>query len=225
MPRGSAAGMVPTEVGTGRGLDPVGTLAEVDLVQVLGEDLVLRPLTLEVIGERRLSQLLEHGPALLCAKGVLDELLGDGGGALLRARVEDVLDHRPRDPLVVDAVMLVEALVLDRHRGLLHRRSDVVGADQDAAAIVGEGRDPGAVDVVEDRVLGVGELGAVLELRQVAGDGHHDPEDPGDEGEEGEAEEDEREAKLLELRASPRGLGARRGRGPLRGPPGRPAAV
>ena len=53
------------------------------------------------------------------------------------------------------------------------------------------------------------ELGAVLELGQVAGDGHHDPEDPGDEGKHREAQEDQREAQLLELRAPLGRLGAR----------------
>ena len=105
------------------------------------------------------------------------------------------------DALVVDAAVLVEALVLDRDRGLLHHRGDVRRADQDPALVVGQGGDLLAVDVVDDRVLGVLELGAALELGQVARDRHHDPEDPGDEGEHREAQEDEREAQLLELRA------------------------
>ena len=78
--------MVPAEVGLGRRLDPVGALAEVDLVEVLGEDLVLRPLALELVGERGLAELLEHGAAALRAQRVLDELLGDRRGALGRRR-------------------------------------------------------------------------------------------------------------------------------------------
>ena len=65
------------------------------------------------------------------------------------------------------------------------------------------------------------ELGAVLELGQVAGDGHHDPEDPGDEGKHPEAQEDQREAQLLELRAPLGRLGARGGRQDARGVTGR----
>ena len=60
-----AAGVVPAEVDARRRLDPVGALAEVDGVQVLGEDLVLRPLALELVGERRLAQLLEDRAVLL----------------------------------------------------------------------------------------------------------------------------------------------------------------
>ena len=131
------------------------------------------------------------------------------GGALGGARVEDVLDHRAADALEVDAAVLVEALVLDRDGGLLHHGRDVARVDQDPALVVGEGRDLLAVDVVDHRVLGVRELGAVLELREVAGDRHHDPEDPGDEGEHGQPEEDEREAQLLELGPVPRAARSR----------------
>ena len=46
------------EVGAGGGLDPVGALAEVDGVQVLGEDLVLVPLLLELVGKGGLAELL-----------------------------------------------------------------------------------------------------------------------------------------------------------------------
>ena len=43
----AAARMGLAEVGAGRRLDPVGALAEVDRVQVLGEDFVLGPVVLE----------------------------------------------------------------------------------------------------------------------------------------------------------------------------------
>ncbi len=57
---GPAARVGGAEVGAGGGLDPVGALAEVDRVQVLGEDLVLAPVALEPVGERRLAELLEE---------------------------------------------------------------------------------------------------------------------------------------------------------------------
>src|SRR5207342_2059141 len=104
-----AAGMGAAEVGAGRRLDAVCALAEVDRVQVLGEDFVLAPVALESVGERRLAELLEDRAAALRFERVLDELLGDRRGALGRALAEDVLDQRPPDPLEVDAVVLVEA--------------------------------------------------------------------------------------------------------------------
>ena len=57
------------EVGPRGRLDAVGAVAEVDGVQVLGEDLLLRPLALEVVGERRLAQLLEHRAVALGGRG------------------------------------------------------------------------------------------------------------------------------------------------------------
>src|SRR5262245_31025386 len=75
--RTSASGVVPAEVGLRRRLDAVGALAEVDLVQVLGEDLVLVPVPLELVGERRLPELLEDRSRALGLQRVLDELLGD----------------------------------------------------------------------------------------------------------------------------------------------------
>ena len=78
---------------------------------------------------------------------------------------EDVLEDGAADALVVDAAVLVEALVLDRDHGLLHHRGDVGRVDQDPALVVGQGGDLLAVDVVDDRVLGALELGAALELR------------------------------------------------------------
>ena len=121
--RGAAAGVGVAEVGAGRGLDPVGALAEVDRVQVLGEDLVLAPVALEPVGERRLAELLEDRAAAFGFERVLDELLGDRRGALLGALAEDVLDQGAADALEVDAVVFVEARVLDRD----HRVLDVGG--------------------------------------------------------------------------------------------------
>jgi hypothetical protein len=206
----TAAGVVVAEVGLCSLLDPVSALTEVDLVQVRGEDLVLVPLALELVGQRRLAELLEDGSAALGGQRVLHELLGDSGGSLRGAGTRDVLHDRAADPHEVDAAVLVEALVLDRDGGLLHDRGDVLGADQDAAAVVREGGELLAVDVVDDGVLRVRELRPVLELGKVARDGHHDPEDPRDEGKEREPHEDEGHAELPQLRATAGRWGARR---------------
>src|SRR5439155_18087177 len=116
---GLAVGMVPAEVNPRRRLDAVGALAEIDRVEVLGEDLVLRPLALELIGKRRLLKLLEDRAVLLGEQRVLHELLGDRRAPLRGALLADVLPHGARDSLIVDALVLVEALVLDRDHGPL----------------------------------------------------------------------------------------------------------
>ena len=123
------------EVRAHGGLDPVGAVAEVDRVQVLGEDLLLRPLPLEVVRRGGLAQLLEHRPVALRRERVLHELLRDRRGALLRAAAEDVLVERARDAPVVDAAVLVEAPVLDRDDGVLDVRGDLVLADEDAVLV------------------------------------------------------------------------------------------
>ena len=76
--------MSVTEVGPGRGLDPVGPLALVDRIQILGEDFVLAPVALEPVGQRGLAELLEDRAAAFGFERVLDELLGDRRGALCR---------------------------------------------------------------------------------------------------------------------------------------------
>ena len=73
------------KVGARCRLDPVGTLAEVDRVEVLSKDFVLGPVALEPIGEGGLAELLEDRAAAFRFEGVLDELLGDRRGALLGA--------------------------------------------------------------------------------------------------------------------------------------------
>ena len=142
-PRGRGAllllGLVAVaEVGAHRGLDAVGAVAEVDRVQVLGEDLLLRPLALEVIGERRLAQLLEHRAVGLGGERVLHELLGDGRATLGGAALQHVLHERAADAGVVDALVLVEALVLDGDDGVLDVGRDLALLEQDAVLVAGE---------------------------------------------------------------------------------------
>ena len=78
-----------TEERAGRHLDAVGALAEVDGVQVVGQDLVFGPAFLELVGEHCLAELARQGVGralVLRQVGVLDELLGDGRAALHRVR-------------------------------------------------------------------------------------------------------------------------------------------
>ena len=164
-------------------LDPVRAVAEVDGVEVLGEDLALGPLAREVVRERRLAQLLEHGPVVLRLQRVLDELLRDGGAALRTRAQLHVGEQRAGHAAQVDALVLVEALVLDRDDRVLHRRRDLVGGDEDAVLVVGQDRQRTAAIVEQDRLLRVAELLLVLELGQVGGDRHHHPEHGRDEGE------------------------------------------
>ena len=77
-------------------LDPVGAVAVVDRVQVVAEDLFLRPPAIEVVGERRLAQLLEHRALVLGGKRNFYELLRDRRGALDGLLLLDVLRRAAR---------------------------------------------------------------------------------------------------------------------------------
>ena len=200
--RRAAAGMGAAEVGAGGGLDAVGALAEVDRVEVLGEDLVLAPVVLEPVGERRLAELLEHRAAAFGFERVLDELLGDRRGALLGALAEQVPDQGAADPLEVDAVVFVEARILDRDHRVLDVGRDLAGGQEDFVLVAGQRADRRAGRVVDLAVPRRFELGEVVDRRQVARDRGHHAEDHRDHGEDAEPEEHEEDAQLLQARLS-----------------------
>src|SRR5918999_4906812 len=103
--------------------DAVRAVAEVDRVQVCGEDPVLAPALLELPRERRLSHLAAER-ALVADVRILDELLCDGRPALDDRLVPNVLPQSARDAAQVNAVVLEEALILDRNDRLAHDRRD-----------------------------------------------------------------------------------------------------
>ena len=92
-------------------------LAEVDLVQVQLQDVLLVGAALQHEGEQRLLGLAPEG-ALGGQEEVLHELLGDGAAALDVALGPDVPEGRPHDPEGVEARVAEEAPVLDGQHGL-----------------------------------------------------------------------------------------------------------
>jgi tyrosyl-tRNA synthetase len=159
-----------------------------------------------VVGQRGLAHLLEDRAVVLGLERVLDELLRDRRGALCGALLDDVLPERAPDALDVEALVAVEAPVLDRDDRALHRRRDLVGADQDPV-LAREHAERAALEVDQHRVPGVVELGPVLELRQVGGDRHHHPEEERDPAQQRDPEQDQQQPPLLELRLDGRGAG------------------
>ena len=150
LPLLAAALVGGAEVRLGGGLDAISAFAEVDRVEVLRDDLVLGPVALELVGKRRFAELLKDGAVVLGCERVLHELLGDGRGALLGRAGQDVLVDGAGDALVVDAAVLVEAAILDRHDRLLHHRGDLVRLDEDAALVVRERGQANAVAIFDD---------------------------------------------------------------------------
>jgi len=120
-------GGVLVEERLGRGLDAVRAAAEVDGVQVFGQDLVLGELSLDLDREQALAHLLPERPRrdriglhaglriLLVPTGVhvLHELLCERRTALHDLAGDEVGPRRAEDPAYVDPGVVVEALVLD----------------------------------------------------------------------------------------------------------------
>ena len=116
------------EVALACDLDAVGAIAEVDLVEVQLEDLVLAVALLDVECDAHLPQLPAQAAVAavdVLGKEVAGELHGDGGRTGDPSAKNGTLGGT-EDPDPVDAVMLVEALVLRREEGLDDGRRNLV---------------------------------------------------------------------------------------------------
>ena len=144
---------VLVEVGLACGLDAVGAVAVVDGVEVHHQDLVLGVHLLHLDGDVGLAHLALEGlvELLVGQDGVAHELLGDGGGALGAAG--ELREHGAHDACRVDAVVLVEALVLNVHGALEHVVGHMVLRDGLAVLQVERG------DGVALRVVDLARLG------------------------------------------------------------------
>ena len=118
------------------------------MVQVARKDLVLREGLLQGhrvldLAELTLGRLLGGGADLVgiafevaaLGQRVTHVLLGDRRGALA-ARIAQVCHERSRDAGSIHAVVLVEALVLDRDDRLLHDVGDIRAGNDDALLVV-----------------------------------------------------------------------------------------
>ena len=157
------------EVLPGRHLRPVGAPAEVDLVEVHRQDLILRVVGLQLDGQQGLPELAAEGALQGQVVEGAGQLLGDGRTPLHDAAGLQVAQGRPADGDGIEAVVPVEAGVLGGHHRLPQAARDLVGPGQLAVLPVEAGDDP-PLDVVDHR--GLGDLG----LGQ-GGDGGvgHDP--------------------------------------------------
>ena len=137
------------EVALGRGLDPEGAGAEIDPVEVDGEDLLLAELGLEPDGVDQLLQLAAEG-ALVVEVEVLHQLLGDRAAALDDAAGAEVGQRGAGEAEHVDAEMAPEAGILGGDHGLHEEGRDLVELDiagparaaaGERAAVRGQDRD------------------------------------------------------------------------------------
>jgi hypothetical protein len=107
-------------------------------------------LVLELLGQLGLADLALVR-ALARDVEVADELHRDRGAALHRLAAGEVLDRRADDALVVDALVAVEAPVLDRDRGVLEHLREL-------AALGGQAQLVG-LDEAQPRAVGGQDLG------------------------------------------------------------------
>ena len=105
-------------------------MAKVDGVEVCRQDAILRPALLELPGEGGLTNLALYGLRVRQV-GVLDELLRDRAGALVGPGGEAV-EERAGNAVRIDAIVLVEALVLHGDDCVLHVFGDLVALDDHA---------------------------------------------------------------------------------------------
>ena len=197
-------GDVLVEVRLGRGLDAVGAAAVVDGVEVVGQDLGLGLLLVDLQRDDQLLALAGQG-LVLGQEVVLDVLLGDRGATLGRPAL-DRGDEGATDAGGADALVLVEAAVLGGEQGVLHVHRHLRQRHRLTVAVhLGDPVHLGlAVAVVDDRGLRLGQL-----VRRGDADRHPGHRDRGharqEQRQQGEQDALAREEATLPLRRGPFG--------------------
>jgi len=129
---------MPTMAAASGRVSSEAAVPEVDLVEVPLHDLLFVVFLFKFEGGEYLLQLSLDG-ALVAAGLVFDELLRDGRAAERIARAEEHVHESAGRPVPVDAVVLVEALVLDGDDRLLDILRDVLVVDPDTVLVALEG--------------------------------------------------------------------------------------
>ena len=107
------------EIALRGGFDAIGAGAEIDAVEIEIEDLVLGEFALQPQRQNELLDFARVSPVLR-EEQVFRQLLRDRRAALRNAAAHDVGAQRASDAHRIDAMMVVEAPVLDRDEGLRH---------------------------------------------------------------------------------------------------------
>ncbi len=159
------------EIGVRGRFDAVGARAEVDDVEIALEDLVLRVVALDLDGEQRLLHLARDRD-LVGEEQPARELLRDRGRTL-KLLMREVRKRRAHDPADVDAVVVVEIVILVRDERVAHHDRDARDRNPDAVLLVerGEQRSVARVDACRARGLVVGHAADIGKVARVRG--HH----------------------------------------------------
>ena len=171
------------EVGAGGFFEAVGTGAEVDAVEVVGEDLVLRVAGLDAVGEGDFEELAVDG-FLAEFIGVARELHGEGGGSLGELAIEEVAEGGTGKAAYVDAAVVAEVGIFTGVEGLLEEVGDVFVRDE-ASVFAVDGVDLRPVAIQEDGAGGHG--GDFFQIVVGRGEKVIADDDEGDDGEDEES--------------------------------------
>src|SRR5579863_5707188 len=158
---------VLAEVEFGSGFKAIHAVAEVDLIAVEGEYLLLGEGALDLDGEVGFLNFA-RGVAVSGEEEIARELHGERGSALHAAAAAEVVPDGADDAEDVDAPVRLEVLVFDGDDGLAEDRGELVVVDQDAA-LEGEGADDAAFYVEEIGGGGRAIALEVVDLGQVDG--------------------------------------------------------
>src|SRR5690606_15050348 len=116
------------EVSVRRGLDAVSAIAEINVIEVQLENLVLAERSLHLACHARFHDLAAQAAFLIwkpLGKEVAGELLRDGASTFGHATRADVCQQSARGAAKIDPTMIVETLILDRDeclRNVLRKR-------------------------------------------------------------------------------------------------------
>ena len=135
-------------------------------VEVFAEDVLLGMLLFVLQRQLRLLDLALQVALRIGDAEVAHQLHRDRRAALHDLARLEVGDQRPQAALVVDPVVLEEALILDRHRRVLEADRDAVPRHRGACLVGGDVAESAAVAGIEDRVAPLVDRPAVRKRRR-----------------------------------------------------------
>ena len=181
-------------------------MPEVDRVEVLLEDLLLRPVLLDLVGERRLDDLAPQRARARPAPGFQRFLTScwvivEPPCASVPVQMLTTAARRHADR--VDRAVLVVAPVLDRDDRVAHDRRDLVPVHEHAVLVGAQHAEHRlAVVGVDHAVRLLGEL-RDLELREILRQRRHEAVEERDEAEREPGQDGDREPRLAQAHAAP----------------------
>ena len=146
-------GGIHAEIGAGGGLYAIGPVAEIDVVQVHGENFILAHAAFQLQSQRDFLRLA--GDGLFRAQVALtDQLHGDSAAALGIAALPDVGGQCAEEPHHIHSVMLIKTEILCRDEHIPDLLRDLFQGDHHPVLAAPDGSDQLALIVEHAPGLG-----------------------------------------------------------------------